>query len=82
MSDNTLLEIFLKKLRKTVFKIYREENPLVGEAYTVMHIESVFDILDLIAEFAAIHGQQKSMNFAIILKYDILKSIGREIENE
>ena len=81
MQRAELLEILFTKLKKG-FKIWKEENPLIGEPYTVMHIESVIDILDLTAELAAIYGYTESMNFAIMLKQDILKSIGREIENE
>ncbi len=46
--------------------------------YTVMHIESVFDILDLIMEYAGIYGNLETLGFVNQLDKDIRKSIGRE----
>lgn len=80
MPDQLLLEMFLKKLEGTSFKIYKEEAPLVGQPYTIMHIESVFDVLELIMEFAAIYDHKETFNLALLLKLDIMKSIGREEE--
>lgn len=74
------LEMLFNKLSNTAFKVWKEETPLAGEPYTVMHIESVFELLDLIIQMAAICGHKQTMNFAILLKTDIQKSIGREEE--
>ena len=75
------VDVFLEKVRNTGFKIYKEKNPLVGESYTVMHIESVIDIMDLICEWSAIRSDHQTFAFVNLLKDDILKSIGREGEN-
>ncbi len=72
------LELFLKKLGNTSFKIWQEESYLDSGKYTVMHIESVFDILDLIMEHAALREDLATLGFVDQIDKDIRKSIGRE----
>ena len=79
MSEESL-EIFLQKLQSTSFKISQEESYLDSGKYTVMHIESVFDILDLIMEHAALRNELGTLGFVNQLDKDIRKSIGREDE--
>ncbi len=74
--------MFLQKLAKTGFKIWQEPGYLDGSNATVMHIESVFDIIDLVIEWAAINENVATIVFAQQLKRDIEKATGRETEIE
>lgn len=74
--------MFLQKLAKTGFKIWQEDSYLDGGKYTVMHIESVFDIIDLAIEWATINENVATIVFLNDIKRDIEKAIGREVEDE
>ena len=68
------LETFFLKLKESRFKIWKEENPLAGDPYTAMHIESVLDIIDLFIELGVATEHIPTTNFAIMLREDIMKS--------
>ncbi len=76
------LNLFKAKLATTSFKIWKEEAPLVGGMYTVMHIESVFDILMLTQEFANMFGEGNTSQFVYGLAVDIMKGAGMEMEDK
>jgi len=78
MSDSKRFDVWLKRLTTTKFKIWQEESYLDGNRYTVAHIESVFDMLDLIMEFASLTGNIETLNMVANLDKEIRIYVGRE----
>lgn len=75
---NIRLELLVQKMSERGFKIWKDESYLDGSSYTVMHIESVFDIISFISEYAAIYDNLETFNFVNKIDADIRKAIGRE----
>ena len=82
MSDSKRFDVWLKRLTTTKFKIWQEESYLDGNRYTVAHIESVFDMLDLIMEFASLTGNIETLNMVANLDKEIRIYVGREEKDE
>lgn len=80
--EDSRKQMFLQKLAKSGFKIWQEDSYLDAGKYTVMHIESVFDIIDLAIEWATINENVETIVFLNQIKQDIEKAIGREVEDE